>query len=254
MTVSQLPTTSLVPTTPFSAPWLSRFRKSFGTITGKPTLMSGMEPTDSERQQIPVLASNLKRRLTAAPGDRALIAVELAKLLAAFPAQAQSDAPASLRIEAYFEAIGDAPAWAVQQARLRIIRGEVGSLDTRFAPGPAQVAVVLRDLLSSLRNDLIDLERLSAAVVEHVPTPEERARVAAKFAEFRSTFPTADRREAQTAAAMASAADTALRQRLRDNGMDDEAIDTAMAEISKLVTGEGTFRRASAPLKRGEAA
>jgi hypothetical protein len=212
-----------------------------------------MEPTDSERQQIPALLSSLKQRLSAAPGDRQLIAAELAKLLAAFPAQAQSDAPASLRIEAYFEAVGDAPAWAVQQARLRIIRGEVGSLDTRFAPNPPQLAAVVRDLLSSLRNDLADLERLSAAVVEHVPTPEERARVAAKFAELKQTFPSGAKREAQTAAAMASAADTALRQRLRDNGMTEEAIDAAMAEISKPATGEGTFRRPSAPL-RGEAA
>lgn len=174
--------------------------------------------------------------------------------MAAFPFRDAGDVDMATRADAYFEALDNCPAWAIQQARLKVVRGEVGSLDTRFAPTPPQFAELVRSLTQPLRDDLVALERLSAAVVEHVPTPEERARVAAKFAELKQTFPSGAKREAQTAAAMASAADTALRQRLRDNGMDDEAIDTAMAEISKPVTGEGTFRRASAPLKRGEAA
>jgi hypothetical protein len=128
----------------------------------------------------------LKRHLSAKPDDRRAIAEEIASLLTAFPRRDDGDADLTLRISAYFDAIEDAPAWAVRQARLRIIRGEVGSLDTRFAPTPPQFAETVRRLLEPLRGDLADLERLSTAVAEHEPAPDEKARVAEGFAKLRA--------------------------------------------------------------------
>jgi hypothetical protein len=134
------------------------------------------------------LTSNLKRSLSAKPDDRRPIAEEIAALLTAFPRRDDGEADLALRISAYFDAIADAPAWAVRQARLRIIRGEVGSLDTRFAPTPPQFAETVRKLLQPLKDDLADLERLSVATAEHVPTPEEKARVAEGFAKLRASM------------------------------------------------------------------
>jgi hypothetical protein len=131
----------------------------------------------------------LRRQLSAGPSDRQAIAAELANLFAAFPAQDQSDTPASLRIAAYFDALADAPAWAVRQARLRVVSGEhIGSLDTRFAPSPPQFAGVVRGILRPLQDDLADLERISVAVAEHVPTEAERERVKEGFAKLRASL------------------------------------------------------------------
>ena len=246
MTVNQLaraPAELQAPQTPFCASWLQRLRRGLGTIANRPALTMGMEPTEAERAQIPVLTSTLKRQITAGPADRTLIAAEIAKLLTAFPRQDTGDSELSLRIDAYFEAVGDAPAWAVQQARLRIIRGEVGSLDTRFAPNPPQVAAIVRDLLSSLRNDLADLERLSAAVVEHVPTPEERERVVAGFDKLRKTLGAKGDDHSHEDALKSL---EALRLEL---GLPPDILDT----IPDAKERTGTFRR-PASLKREEAA
>ena len=88
--------------------------------------------------------------------------MELAKLFAAFPAQTQNDGATRLRMEAYFEAIGDLPAWAIAEARRRIIRGET-LLDLRFAPSPPQLSVIARAVVTPYRMALADLERIQVA-------------------------------------------------------------------------------------------
>lgn len=51
-----------------------------------------------------------------------------------------------LRVDAYFEALGDFPAWAVQDARLKINSGTVTDINKAFAPTPAQFADVVRNI------------------------------------------------------------------------------------------------------------
>jgi hypothetical protein len=245
--IANLQAASHVPMTPFSAPWLSRLRRGMGSINGKPALMSGMEPTEQERAQIPGLLSTLKRQLSAGPSDRQGIAAELANMFAAFPAQDQSDTPAALRIGAYFDALSDAPVWAIRQARLKVISGEyVGSLDSRFAPTPPQFAGIVRSILKPLRDDLADLEKISAAVADHVPSAEERARVAQGFEDLKHSLPSGQKREAQTEAALAAHADAQLRQRLRDNGMSEDEVEATMNSFKPAEPRPGSF----ASLKR----
>lgn len=178
-----------VPTTPFSAPWLQRLRRGMGTINGKPALMSGMEPTAQERAQIPALTSTLRRQLSAGPGDGRLVAIEVGKLLTAFPHRDAGDADMAARADAYFDALAEAPAWAVRQARLKVISGEyVGSLDARFAPTSPQFAGIVRGILKPLKDDLGDLERLASATAEHEPSAEERERVKEGFAKLRASL------------------------------------------------------------------
>lgn len=187
------------------------------------------------------MTSNLKRQLFAEQGDKHAVAGEITKLLAAFPRRDDGTSELTLRVDAYFDAVEGAPLWAVRQARLRVVRGEVGSLDTRFAPAPAQFAGIVRDTLKPLRDDLLDLEKLSEAVAEYVPTPAEKARVAQGFEDLKRSLPTGKAREAKTEAALAAMADGQLRQRLRDNGMSEEEVEATMASLKPAEPRPGSF-------------
>lgn len=88
--------------------------------------------------------------------------MELAKLFAAFPAQTQDDGATRLRMEAYFDALADVPAWAVGEARRQIVSGWT-TLDTRFAPTPPQLASLARMIVQPYRKALSDLELIQEA-------------------------------------------------------------------------------------------
>lgn len=116
-----------------------------------------------------------------------MIGAEITQLLGAFPAQPGAEPDMRLRIQAYFEALGDAPAWAVQQARLQVIRGDAPGLDRRWAPTPPQFAKLVRDQLAPFEADLAELRALAkagSAPDEPQASPEQRKRVATLFADL----------------------------------------------------------------------
>ncbi len=115
--------------------------------------------------------------------------MELARLLACFPSQAQSDTPADLRMEGYFEALSGVPAWAVAEARGRILRGEV-TLGHGFCPTPPELARIVQLVLRPMRVDLDDLRKILAAANPQEPTPQERRRVVEGFQKLRADLVT----------------------------------------------------------------
>lgn len=172
-------------TTPFSAPWLRSLRSALGSENGRPVLMGRMRLADYQTRHIAAEINRL-RGLLSPSSDRTGMAVELARLLAAFPSQQQSDTPAELRMAAYFEALEGVPAWAVGEARARILRGEV-VLDHRFCPTPPELANVVRIVLRPLRADLDDLRKIQAAATgDHTPTEAEKRRVSEGFQRLRA--------------------------------------------------------------------
>lgn len=175
-----VPAASL-PTTPFSEPWLAKLRNAVGMANGRPILMSGCSIAELERARITGLIARHKARLEPGHNDRKAIAVVLAKLLAAFPAQAQSEAPAAQRVDAYFEALHGIPAWAVDEARKCIITGMAAECAGSFAPTPPQLAAVCRRMLAQDTKIIADLERILAAASEHGPSDAERERVSSGF-------------------------------------------------------------------------
>lgn len=177
-----------VPTTPFSQPLLANLRRAMGWVNGKPMLMGGFQISPEQNRQIAVSISTFRRQLSAGPDDRAAIGIELAKLLTAFPAQDQSDVPADMRIDAYVDALGVMPAWAVREARLKVVRGEVPDINKNFAPTPPQFADIAKAIMRPFRADLADLEALAKIEAERDPTPEERARVGQAVEELRAEF------------------------------------------------------------------
>lgn len=184
----------------------------------------------------------MQRAITAAPGERSSIGIELAKLVSAFPTQDQSDASASLRVEAYFDALGSAPVWAVREARLKIIRGDAldengKALDKRFAPTPPQFAELVRLELRPFRGDLEDLVALAAVEPYFEPTATERGFISQGFDDLRASF------DKRTAHQVYEDAMAGLASRARAIGVD---FDKAMDAIPDQPKSAGTFRQIKA--------
>jgi len=152
-------------------------------------------------------------------GNDELVAVELARMLAAYPAQKTDDVSAELRMEAYFEALAGVPAWIVAEARLACLRGE-GGCDPRFAPTPSQLSGICRDRLRRMADEMAELIRIAEAQPTwEEPSAEERKRVADGFKALRASLGSQ-----KTDVTQESALD-ALRQRCLDNGITTDAID-----------------------------
>lgn len=89
-------------------------------------------------------------------------------------------------MEAYFEALDGIPAWAVSDARLAALRGD-GGCDPRFAPTPTQLALIARQKLQRVRDEISILTRLrDAAEGYQEPPSDEVDRVSKGFAELKA--------------------------------------------------------------------
>lgn len=168
------------PTTPFSTPWLGNLRRALGTTAGKPVLMTGFTITEAERRQIDQAISTLDRRLSADENDGPMIGVELARMLAAFPAQEQGFS-AAMRIEGYQRVLSAMPLWVVAEACDRVVNGLEHGLDKRFAPSPPQMAEIARNALRPLREDLATLRMIAMADLPDAENETDRERVSAGF-------------------------------------------------------------------------
>ncbi len=185
MSLPQLsnPPSESFPTIPFSVPWLRSLRTALGQSGGHPVLMGRPTLPDWQIRHIEHLVSDLTARLSLGhtlpkqSHEREALAVILAGLLSAFPTQAMSDSPMNLRMVAYCEALADAPLWAVAEARLRLLRGEV-TLGHGFCPSPPELANVVRMVLRPLRADLDCLRKILAAATSQDLKVVGRDRVA----------------------------------------------------------------------------
>lgn len=103
---------------------------------------------------------------------------QVAKLLAVFPAGNFSEAVIDARSEAYEIALEDVPAWAVEAAAKRWIKGDVDALGDRpnlsFPPSPPQFRALALDEWAKARAALWRYRRLLDAKTERVVPLEDR--------------------------------------------------------------------------------
>lgn len=116
--------------------------------------------------------------------------------MTAFPAPAGTDeVGAKLRAKQYLAAVADAPVWAMRQARLQLVRGEIDWLDKAYCPTPPQLAAVVNNLVSPFRVELNDLIGLSKATTEEVIDEEAAGRIGQGLAELAESMrPDKDKR------------------------------------------------------------
>lgn len=136
--------------------------------------------TEDERSTTATMTRAVDRVLSpAGDGDveRALL-----PLLVAFPAQRMSDEMAAARVAVYAEAVRGLPAWAVREAVMAYVRGEVKRKAHDFAPTPPEVAIEARERLKpyqELRHQLRKVEEAEVIpVVDEAALEKRRSRVA----------------------------------------------------------------------------
>lgn len=123
------------------------------------------------------------------PDDDDEASVELYRMLAAFPArEGQAEVSVALRVEAYFTAVGELPAWALRKAVDDVLRGVAG-FDERFAPTPPQLAKLARQHMSEAMTRRHKLRLLLDAKVDApLPSAEQREKRLAQFEELRRSL------------------------------------------------------------------
>ncbi len=138
----------------------------------RPTIPEATAPTEDQRRVVVEMCSRLERHLgPAAPKE---IGVAFAVLQSAFPAARLEDAEASANARAYLIALEGVPAFAVDEAARRILRGEAG-IDRRFMPTPPELRALVDRLSLPARAHRVQLRRLLEAQVERAAPPGARA-------------------------------------------------------------------------------
>ncbi|MGU3495915.1 hypothetical protein ACLBXM_17885 [Xanthobacteraceae bacterium A53D] len=118
-----------------------------------------------------------------AGAEVAQINVEVAGLLLAFPSANLSDAALQVRARAYHTALEGVPAWALQAAARRWLRGEGDGNNLDFAPSPPRLRKMADAEILPVREHLVQLRRLRDATAERIVRHEERAARAQSMAD-----------------------------------------------------------------------
>lgn len=123
------------------------------------------------------------------------------RLLSSYPADGASEATARARAENWMIALDGLPAWAVDAAHRKWMRGEVPGVNPDFEPKPPRFRQVATALLGPVLERRNQLSMLLKAEVEPEISTEERSRVSSRLDELSREL-----RQTQAAADMRSAA------------------------------------------------
>lgn len=139
-------------------------------------------PSDAERQVLAARSGALDAALTRAT-DREIRA-QVGVLLSAFPRKDAGDtASADALLKLYVSALTYYPAWAIAEVCRSILEGRA-SINTAFAPTPAQMAERCREVVAPFLEERAKISSVLTAQVYDLPTQEERERIAAGFAKL----------------------------------------------------------------------
>jgi hypothetical protein len=138
-----------------------------GTVNhpGQPTrkyLAGGLNLTSAQRTEVQQCASRLHDALSPGGelGNKAR-GVVLAKMVMAYPMAGVSDRSGEARAEAYQDAVGDLPPWAIGEAVKRWNRGQCGDHNYSFAPAPAVLRKIVDGIVAPYR---VALDRCAMAL------------------------------------------------------------------------------------------
>ena len=174
------------PTIPSSEPWLNQLKNALMMVDGKPELPSGVTIGKEVAAKIPGSLETIKAVLAPGENHRKEVAVEVARLASAYPAQAASDSSAGMRSEAYQEALADLPVWAIRKTRLRIVCGGAPALSSTYCPTPPEFATQVKVEIFPYRRDLHLLEILAKMATTETPTSDgEKEKISKGFDDLR---------------------------------------------------------------------
>ncbi len=211
------------PMVKFSPPWLKTLLAACGN-DHHPTIPARLAPTENQRGEIKDRVGFLIK-LIRAETNRELVAVELARLLTAFPARSgEAETSVKLRMAAYFGALEQLPLWAIRQAVNAVIRGEA-DVDMRFSPTPPQLADLARKFAKPVRGEFQALTAVLRAEIEFDPSDDERGRVAAGMMDLVSELRATETGEDEDLAAKRKAALERANQRAFERDCEAHGVD-----------------------------
>jgi hypothetical protein len=204
-------------------------------------LLPGKALTTGERSALEARRRVLERCLD--HRDNRAVAQIVADMLASYPSARTVGEEARMVIAAYVSSLSDLPPWSISDAAKQWARGKAGSDAPAFPPSSAQLYASAEANISRLR---LERSRIADALqaVEHQPTDDERARVAAGFDRLRDSL--SPRKKLERDSARAS-----LEQRCRDLGIDPSAIDAVPNQPERKQVG--TWSKLPAQPERTEA-
>ena len=146
--------------------WLAPLLGALGSENGKPSLMAAFAVTTEQSQWISTRLSDLKMTLESDDMEVKSKAISITKLQSVLGNAAATDDFADVRAEVYLDALAEFPAWAVEAAAMRWIRGEgLGKDDNPvFVPKPVQLIRIVRALLNPFEREARQLQYLTEAV------------------------------------------------------------------------------------------
>jgi len=97
-------------------------------------------------------------------GDNKARLAIVAQMLLAYPMPNASERTGKARAEAYLDALGDIPPFAIVEAVKLWNRGEAGDHDYTWAPAPAVLRKVCQKIIEPLRQAVEELEALVGAL------------------------------------------------------------------------------------------
>lgn len=124
------------------------------------------------------MSSRLAAHLAAASAEE--IAGAYGLLRVQFPAADMDAGQARAVAKGFLLALEGVPAFALEEAVSRVLRGRAG-INPGFMPTAPQLRQIVDDVSRPARWHLVQLQRLLAAPIEKAVTEEERARVTARF-------------------------------------------------------------------------
>jgi hypothetical protein len=131
------------------------------TAPGRFSISTRSAPAPAAKAALQGRKSELTNSLAASASDREAMAAEIGSMLAVFP-QGRPDAmQARMIVAAYVETLAGMPLWAIQQARKGMI-----ARATPFAPSAGEMLECCGKIVSPLREELAQINRILDAVVE----------------------------------------------------------------------------------------
>lgn len=166
-----------------------------------------------------------------------VVAVQCARLLAAFPADRMSEATARVRSDAYWTALKDKPAWAIDETVTAILRGEEPGIGKSWAPSPPALAAAVHRRLAPILTDIEGLSKVAGAAEwrEEAIAPSARQSVIDGFADLHTSIAAAETEAAKRVNSrfLSDLADIDEKLRIRD--CQREGIDPALGVTPTLL-------------------
>lgn len=225
-------------TTPCSEPWRKWLRIPLTTMGGRHFLGSGVLLTTEDRAAIAEAVTTLKSRLLCdALRHRQAVAMHTARLLLAFPGDAIDEGAAKVRSDAYWIALCDKPAWAIEETVNAILRGEEEGIGTNWSPTPPALATAVRKRTEPILADIKALGIVATAEVwtEEAAAPPPEQFVIDGFADLRAGLAVDQTERAKETHARFMADLGAVNEKMRIRDCQREGIDPALGVTPTLL-------------------